>query len=109
MGKHNPTARSGRNDTLWLYGLHAVRAALANPRRRCHECLLTRAAAESIGERAQSRVRTEIVAPERVSRALPQGAVHQGVALACDPLPPADLEDIAALPGRKLVLILDQI
>ncbi|HLY06255.1 MAG TPA: 23S rRNA (guanosine(2251)-2'-O)-methyltransferase RlmB [Rhizomicrobium sp.] len=94
---------------LWLYGLHTVRAALANPRRRCHRCLLTRAVAENLGVPALSRVHTEVVSPDQVSRALPQGAVHQGVALACDPLSPGNLERIAALPGRKLVLVLDQI
>jgi len=62
-----------------------------------------------MGAGALSRVRTEVVAPDRVSRALPPGAVHQGVALACDPLPPGNLEDIVALAGRKLVLVLDQI
>ena len=109
MAKHNRIARTARRRALWLYGLHAVKAALANPRRHCQRCLLTRAAAENIGEKALSRVRAEIVAPDQVSRALPQGAVHQGVALACDPLSPGKLEHIAVQPGRKLVLILDQI
>jgi len=94
---------------LWLYGLHTVKAALANSGRRCHRCLLTRPAADNIGDKALSRVRAEIVAPEQVSRVLPQGAVHQGVALSCDPLSPRKIEEIASLPGRKLVLILDQI
>jgi|SRR5579871_772870 len=106
MAKRIPKVGS---DELWLYGIHAVRAALANPRRRSRRCLLTRAAAENIGERALARVHTEVVAPDRVSRILPAGAVHQGVALACDPLPPAKLEDIAALPHRKIIVVLDQI
>ena len=109
MAKQHPTARTGKDGTLWLYGLHTVRAALANPRRRCHRCLLTRTAGENLGAKALSRVRSEVVAPDQVSRALPQGAVHQGVALACDPLPPDSLEHLAELPGRKLVLVLDQI
>jgi 23S rRNA (guanosine2251-2'-O)-methyltransferase len=109
MAKRNPTARTVRTSDLWLYGLHTVRAALANPRRRCQRCLLTRAAAENIDAKVLSGVRTEIVAPDQVSRVLPQGAVHQGVALACYPLAPGDLEDVAARPGHKLVLILDQI
>jgi 23S rRNA (guanosine2251-2'-O)-methyltransferase len=101
---------SGRNkDTLWLYGFHAVKAALANPGRRSHRCLLTQQAANNIGERPLSRVRTEIVPAEQVTRVLPQGAVHQGVALSCDPLSPGSLHNIAVLPDRKLVLILDQI
>ena len=109
MAQQNPGRRTHGGGTLWLYGLHAVKAALANPRRRCHRCLLTRTAAENLGEKALSRVRAEIVAADQVSRALPQGAVHQGVALSCDPLSPGRLEDISAFPGRKLVLVLDQI
>lgn len=109
MAKQHPTGRPKRNNALWLYGLHAVKAALANPRRHCHHCLLTRAAAENIGEKALSRVRVEIVAPDQVSRLLAQGSVHQGAALACDPLSPGKLEDFAVQPGRKLVLVLDQI
>jgi 23S rRNA (guanosine2251-2'-O)-methyltransferase len=110
MAKHNPARHSRRDGgALWLYGLHTVKAALANPRRRCHRCLLTRAAAQAIGERALARVTVEIVAPDQVTRLLPQGAVHQGVALSSDPLSPGRLDEIAAQPGRKLVLILDQI
>ena len=106
MAKRNSKSSGG---TLWLYGIHAVKAALANPRRRCHRCLVTPQAAEHLDERLFARVRAEFVAPDQVSRVLPQGAVHQGIAVACDPLAPAALEDIAALPGRKIVLILDQI
>jgi 23S rRNA (guanosine2251-2'-O)-methyltransferase len=107
MAKRNSQLRSGRG--LWLYGFHAVKAALSNPRRHCHRCLITRQAADNIGERALSRVAVEIVAPDQLPRVLPQGAVHQGIALACDPLPPRKLEEIATGPRRKIVLVLDQI
>ena len=109
MRRGKSSGRERTSGELWLYGLHTVRAALANPRRRSHRCLLTRAAAETIGEKALARVDAEIVAPDYVSRVLPPGAVHQGVALSCDPLPPGKLEDIAIMPGRKLVVVLDQI
>src|SRR5207248_4055991 len=98
-----------RGGRPWPFRLHTVKAALANPRRHCHRCLLTSAAAQSIGEHALSRVRAEIVASDQVSRALPQGAVHQGVALSCDPLPSRTLEDIATATGHKIALVLDQI
>ena len=48
--------------------------------------------------------------PDNVSRLLPPGAVHQGVALLCEPLPALDLEDaLAGKPGPRLVAVLDQI
>jgi len=104
-----PDAKSGGG--LWLYGLHAVRAALANPDRKTKRAVLTARAAEEIGPKLLGRARHEIADDDTVSKLLPAGAVHQGVALQCDPLPKRDLEDILDLPaaGRRIVLIMDQI
>jgi 23S rRNA (guanosine2251-2'-O)-methyltransferase len=95
---------------LWLYGLHTVRAALANPRRKIRRAVFTERAAADIGK-AAARVSPEIVAPEAVSRLLPHGAVHQGAALLCEPLPARDLDDVlkAAPAGRRFVAVLDQV
>jgi 23S rRNA (guanosine2251-2'-O)-methyltransferase len=109
---------------LWLYGLHAVRAALANPRRHVMRAVLTARAAEEIGAKLLGRVRHEIADAEAVGRMLPQGAVHQGATLLCEPLPRRGLEDVLtptrsaarsdlplAVEGdtRRVVLVLDQI
>ncbi|HEY2444567.1 MAG TPA: RNA methyltransferase [Rhizomicrobium sp.] len=94
---------------LWLYGLHAVKAALANPLRTSRRCVLTARAAEEIGATLLRRADVETADAERVGRLLPPGAVHQGAALLCDPLPRRDLEEILGAPGRKIVLVLDQI
>jgi 23S rRNA (guanosine2251-2'-O)-methyltransferase len=42
---------------------------------------------------------------------LPPSAVHQGVAILCEPLPQLSLESVVASPaaGRRLVVVLDQI
>src|SRR5690242_3482932 len=56
---------------LWLYGLHAVRAALANKKRRLHRVVLTERAAEEIGKGLLGRVRSEIANADAVSRLLP--------------------------------------
>lgn len=105
-------ARTGNRPENWIYGLHAVQAALANPRRKLHRLLLTARAAESLGgSLAAGRVRAEPAEAEAISRLLPPGAVHQGAALSCDPLPARDLDEIlAAKPGtRRVVLVLDQL
>jgi 23S rRNA (guanosine2251-2'-O)-methyltransferase len=95
---------------FWLYGFHAARAALANPRRTIRRAVLTDRAADEL-KSSLSRVRPEALAPDALARLLPSGAVHQGVALLCEPLPALDLEAAleAVQPGRRIVAVLDQI
>jgi 23S rRNA (guanosine2251-2'-O)-methyltransferase len=96
---------------LWLYGTHAVKAALANPKRFVKRAVLTARAAEEIGAKLLGRVRHETTDMHGVSKLLPEGAVHQGVALLVEPLPRKDLDEVldAAVGKRRIVLILDQI
>ncbi|MGH6887629.1 MAG: TrmH family RNA methyltransferase [Rhizomicrobium sp.] len=110
--KHRRT-NQGRSESadggLWLYGLHAARAALANPQRRCRRCVLTRQAAEELGSAVPRTLSVRIAAPDEISRLLPSGAVHQGIALACDPLARRALDGILTGEDRQIVLVLDQI
>ncbi|HEY0107019.1 MAG TPA: 23S rRNA (guanosine(2251)-2'-O)-methyltransferase RlmB [Rhizomicrobium sp.] len=102
---------------LWLYGTHAVKAALANPKRFARRAVLTARAAEEIGAKLLNRVRHETADMHGVSKILPEGAVHQGVALLVEPLPRLDLDAILDAPRdggpagaqRRIVLVLDQI
>ncbi|MGC8536269.1 MAG: 23S rRNA (guanosine(2251)-2'-O)-methyltransferase RlmB [Rhizomicrobium sp.] len=99
-------ARSG----LWLYGLHAVRAALSNPRRKVLRAVLSERAASELGPRLLAQIRYEIAPPDAFDRLLPKGSVHQGAALNCEPLERRSLEDVLVDgPARRLVLVLDQI
>ena len=95
----------------WIYGLHAIEAALANPRRNLHRAVLTARAAEALGPKLAGRVRVEPADIEAIARLLPPGAVHQGAALSCDPLPARDLDEVLAeqKEGRRIVLVLDQL
>jgi 23S rRNA (guanosine2251-2'-O)-methyltransferase len=105
----------------WLYGRHAVAAALANPQRRWRRLAilpgLEAEAAELVAAAAaEKRGRDEsIQVCDRMALALllPEGAVHQGWALAVEPLDPADLDDVLraaeAAPGRSIVVVLDQV
>jgi len=95
----------------WLYGLHAVQAALANPRRKLGRAALTPRAIETLGSRLLSRVRVETLEPGAIDRLLPPGAVHQGAALEAWPLKSPELDDVLAQPaeGRRVILVLDQL
>ena len=107
----SPRHESKHASGLWLYGLHAVRAALANPQRHVKRAVLTARATEEIGVKLLGRLRHETADTDAVGRLLPPGAVHQGVALLCEPLPERDLETVldAFPPGRRLVAVLDQV
>ena len=92
--------------------MHAVRAALANPRRRIESGWATRSA---LTEFADSRIHRPDITWAAVSTAqlaalLPAGAVHQGVAVAAEPLPRVTLESVldAAAPRGHLI-VLDQV
>jgi 23S rRNA (guanosine2251-2'-O)-methyltransferase len=96
---------------LWLYGRHAVEAALANPQRSCHRLFATAEARARLGAGA-ARTGLEVMTVERaeIDRRLGTDAVHQGLALSVAPLPRLDLRRACAPePGRNLVLMLDQI
>ena len=90
-----------REGGLWLYGLHAVKAALANPRRKVLRAVLTERAAAEIGAKLLGRVRHEKADAETVAHLLPPGAVHQGAALLCEPLPRLSLSDALNFPPLK--------
>jgi 23S rRNA (guanosine2251-2'-O)-methyltransferase len=113
--QHQPSGRS-----MWLYGIHPVLAALANPRRRAVRILMTSDAESTIGARlevlAQSHPaglpQPEILARDTIERVLPRGAVHQGVAAQVQGLDDTDIEDICrATEGQDAarVVILDQV
>jgi 23S rRNA (guanosine2251-2'-O)-methyltransferase len=79
--------------------------------RRIRRAVLTPRAASEFGLGIPKSVAIEQVEAEAVSRLLPPGSVHQGVALLCDPLPARDLDAVlaAARQERRIVAILDQI
>ena len=104
-----PGAGAG-SGAYWIYGHHAVLAALSNPRRKPRRLLATTDAELALRDAFTGRWR---VTPERADRArfatfLTEDAVHQGIALLAEPLEPVQLEDaIAAAEGP--VLLLDQV
>lgn len=112
-GKSGPSARFQRRPEApsedWIWGWHAVEAALANPRREAPLRLLaTPERARQLEQRFGRPAGLETADNGLIAQNLPQGAVHQGVALRIPPLEPAALEDFAPEAGAVL-LMLDQV
>ena len=99
--------RKTPDDRVILYGWHAVKAALNNPRRHIRTLLLTENAARRLADEGVSRpAQAEIVRSDVLAARLPPDAVHQGLFVEADALPALGLED---MPTDGIVLILDQI
>jgi 23S rRNA (guanosine2251-2'-O)-methyltransferase len=106
-GKLRHPARREAPDKVWLYGLHATQAALANPRRQILRLLATENAAQRLGTLVARRgLRTEPATPRDLDRLLGAETVHQGVALEVEPLPPIALDEVDP---AGLLLLLDQV
>lgn len=100
-----------RPGELWLYGEHAVLAAIKNQRRTTHQLLASEDGMPRIRDAAAKRgLSITPMANQEIARRLPPGAVHQGVALHVAPLPALQLERVIAIqPATSLILALDQV
>jgi 23S rRNA (guanosine2251-2'-O)-methyltransferase len=105
--------RVSAQETIWLFGLHAVRDALANPRRQKVRLVLTKNALDRLGEPALPEgLAVEIIDPRQFDKAVPldPGSVHQGAALEARPLDWGSFEDVcAAGEGLARVVLLDRV
>jgi len=105
----------------WLYGTHAVAAALANPERRWRQLAVLAGREEEAkalvaGGRATWHGRGEavrVLEHNGFAAILPAGAVHQGLALEVEPLPARSLDDVLPIAdtpvGRSIILALDHV
>lgn len=103
-----PHRRAEQASDEWIWGWHAVEAALANPARGTPRKLLATAERARQIEARFGRLPLEVADNGQIAARLPQGAVHQGVALKPEPLEPVDLGSFAPEPGAVL-LMLDQV
>ncbi len=97
-------------ESVWLFGIHAVRDALENPARHCLQLVVTRNAADRLGgalEREGLAVR--VVDARRFDAPLDPGSVHQGAALEALPLAWGPLKTVCAPTGDALVVLLDRV
>ncbi|WP_020592856.1 23S rRNA (guanosine(2251)-2'-O)-methyltransferase RlmB [Kiloniella laminariae] len=141
LRKKSPMNRSGKRDNagagnLWLYGIHAVLAALGNPQRQIKRFVITHetlARLESelseIERQTERKVTPDVAGNADLIELLPPGAVHQGVACLASALEEVFIEDVLSEiaqeeiadgkqgkedweyihKGRTVLLVLDQV
>jgi len=104
--------RASAAETVWLFGLHAVRDALENPRREKLRLIVTRNAADKLSEAiAASRLEPEMADPREFPAPLDPGSVHQGAALEVKPLDWGPLSEVCLGDGTQAprVVLLDRV
>jgi 23S rRNA (guanosine2251-2'-O)-methyltransferase len=104
--------RLAAQETIWLFGIHAVRDALENPARKKLRLVVTRNALERLGDVvAQSGIEPEISDARKFAAPLDPQSVHQGAALEVKALDWGSLEDVALgegpMPPR--IVLLDRV
>jgi 23S rRNA (guanosine2251-2'-O)-methyltransferase len=103
-GRADPTAA---DTPYWVYGLHAVAAALQNPEREIIRVVASKNALDRLVEMGVTLPgEIEEVLPKDLDRLIGGDAVHQGIAIETRPLEPAGLDSVS---GARLLLLLDQV
>ena len=93
-----------------IFGIHAVEAALLNPRRAIAKLCLTDNAEHRLQHAlAVRRLVHERVLPKDLERRLGPDTVHQGALIEVALLPEPTLEDLARIGAGRPILVLDQV
>jgi 23S rRNA (guanosine2251-2'-O)-methyltransferase len=103
--------RDAARETVWLFGLHAVRDALLNPAREKLRLVVTKNALDKLADAVDmAGISPEVVDPRKFSVPIDEGSVHQGAALEVKPLNWGQLADVAVSGrGAPLVVLLDRV
>ena len=106
--------KAAGSETVWLFGLHAVRDALMNPRREKLRLIVTRNAQDKLAEAiAEAGIEPEQVDPRKFTAPIDPGSVHQGAVLEVKPLSWGSLTEVCI--GRAVegapprVILLDRV
>lgn len=104
--QHTPKGDTGGG--YWIYGWHAVEAALANPERSVKQLIASPIAREKLKLPNRKLPTLETMEPRAMDHLLGADAVHQGIAALVQPLPTYVLEDVLHKESGVIV-ILDQV
>ncbi len=102
--------KAAASETVWLFGLHAVRDALMNPNRQKLRLIVTRNARDKLVEAIDfSGVQPEEADPRKFTAPIDAGSVHQGAALEVKPLDWGGLAENCIGREHPRVILLDRV
>ena len=102
-------SKGGSDDKDWIWGIHAVEAALENPARPAPKRLLaTPDRAKRLAPNLAKLPCLQIMEGSEIARLLPQGAAHQGLALKIDEPEALSIAELGT-PAEGFLVMLDQI
>ena len=107
-----PSPLSIDDGIVRLFGVHAVEAALANPKRRLRRLLATANASLKLEAAIKARGLAPVeTTPRDLDRLLGADTVHQGLLLETEPLDEPELADLAeaSAAGAGPILVLDHV
>ncbi len=110
--RRTPEPARQDDDTVEIFGIHAVAAALANPARDVRDIWLTQNAENRLVSALAGRgVAPQRVLPKALDRRLGAETVHQGALLGCSALAVAELDALAeaAVHNKRPLVFLDQV
>ncbi|KIC07865.1 RNA methyltransferase [Leisingera sp. ANG-M1] len=97
-------------ETVWLFGLHAVRDALQNPKREKLRLMVTMNAQAKLADAiAASGIEAEVIDPRKFNPPIDPQSVHQGAALEVKPLNWGGLAENCIGREAPRVLLLDRV
>ena len=93
-------------ETVWLFGLHAVRDALSNPKREKLRLIVTLNARDKLADAIkQSGIEPEIVDPRKFKAPIDPNSVHQGAVLEVKPHAPVALVTLCSQVAAEPILV----
>lgn len=106
--------KAADHETVWLFGLHAVRDALLNPAREKLRLVVTQNAEQKLSDAiAQAGMTAEIADSRKFDVPIDRQSVHQGAAMEVRPLAWGPLSDVCVLgatdAGPLRTVLLDRV
>ncbi|MEP1496101.1 23S rRNA (guanosine(2251)-2'-O)-methyltransferase RlmB [Pseudophaeobacter sp.] len=102
--------KAGGTETVWLFGLHAVRDALMNQKRKKLRLIVTLNAQNKLEDAiAAAGIYPELVEPRKFNAPLDPNSVHQGAALEVMPLSWGSLSENCIGAEIPRVILLDRV